>query len=80
METNTVNNQYHKLVSDNLVDRNNNRYGVTATTSQIERACKQVLKWRSATKRYDTIIDRFYSSGSVSYDKIIKHLSETLNN
>ena len=42
--------------------------------SIIEQACKEVLGWRTATKRYNSIFERWTAQGSSSYDLVILHL------
>ena len=40
----------------------------------IEQACREVLGWRTATKRYNSIFERWTAQGSSSYDLVILHL------
>lgn len=42
--------------------------------SIIEQACREVLGWRTATKRYNSIFERWTAQGSSSYDLVILHL------
>lgn len=35
---------------------------------------KKFFNWRTPTKRYKTLVDRFYGLGSSNYDKFINHL------
>lgn len=59
-----------KLRSDSL--------GVTvyATKSEIEQAGRSTLGWRTPTKRYNSIFERFMKSGTSNYDKVIFHLNK----
>ena len=41
----------------------------------IEQACKEVLGWRTATKHYSSIFERWRSQGSSSYDLVILYLN-----
>lgn len=61
-----------KLTTDNAQPR----VTVHATVSEVENACKQLLGWRTPTKRYDSIFERFRATGSSNYDKVIVHLHE----
>lgn len=58
------------LTTDNALPR----ITVNATISEVEHACKQLLGWRTPTKRYESIFDRFMKSGSSNYDKVIVYL------
>ena len=42
--------------------------------SIIEQACKTVLGWRTATKNYNSIFERWKAQGSSSYDLVILYL------
>ena len=42
--------------------------------SIIEQACKQVLGWRTATKNYNSMFERWKAQGSSSYDLVILYL------
>ena len=42
--------------------------------SIIEQACKQVLGWRTATKNYNSMFERWKAQGSSSYDSVILYL------
>lgn len=52
--------------------------GVTvyATKSEIEKACRSILGWRTSTKKYNSIFERFMKSGTSDYDRIIFHLNK----
>ena len=65
-----------KLRADNLSDENYKLYGVTTNKQEVERACKYLFGWRTSTKRYDSIYERYISQGSLKYDKVIKYLSD----
>ena len=49
---------------------------VTTDENTLERHIKRVLGWRSATKRYNSIIERYRATGSHSYDKVILSIYE----
>lgn len=40
----------------------------------IEVACKRLFDWRTPTKRFNTMVERWQSQGSVNYDKVIVYL------
>ena len=60
-----------KLTTDNAQPR----VVIETTKVTIENACKRVLGWRTP-KGYDNIYERFMSSGSSNYDKVIKYINE----
>ena len=47
---------------------------INSYKSIIEQACKEVLGWRAATKRYSSIFERWTAQGSSSYDLVILYL------
>lgn len=47
---------------------------VYATKSEIEQACRSILGWRTPTKKYNSIFERFMNSGTFNYDRIIFNL------
>lgn len=53
---------------------NASKLSITANVDDIEYHAKQLFKWRSSTKRYNSIIDRVYGLGSSDYDKLIKYM------
>lgn len=65
-----------KLISDNLTDENNKKYIAITTKKDIEKTCKKLFNWRTPTKKYRSIYDRYQSQGSLNYDKVIKYIAE----
>lgn len=45
---------------------------VITTKSTVEYTAKKILGWRTPTKRYNTIFERFMSLGSSDYNKVIE--------
>lgn len=54
---------------------NASKIKVTTTSAEIERTCKRVLGWRTPTKRYTSIHNRFMNTGSSNYDKVIAEIA-----
>ena len=58
-----------------LTQDNHDKISVTTTRAEIERTCKRVLGWKTPTKRYTSIHNRFMNTGSSNYDKVIAEIA-----
>lgn len=58
-----------------LQQDNSDKIRVTTTRAEVERTCKRVLGWRTPTKRYTSIHNRFMNTGSSNFDKVIAEIA-----
>ena len=58
----------HTLTSDNAIPKRT----INLNDEEIENLCKKILKWKTPTKKYKTITQRLFSSGSSTYDYFIE--------
>lgn len=63
-----------KLKQDNNWSNKHNKRGIEISENVFEYELKSFFKWRTPTKRYKTMKERFYKLGSSDYDKFINHL------
>lgn len=67
-------NEKIKLNQDNNWKNKHNRRGAHICECDLERELKAFFGWRTPTKRYKTMKERFYGLGSHDYDRFINYL------
>ena len=68
-------NKYHNMTYDNKHMSGGKRIKITVSHDELEYYAKQLFKWRSATKRYNSIVERAFSLGSSDYDRLIEFIA-----
>ena len=65
----------YTMTYDNKHMSGGGRIKITVSHDELEYYAKQLFKWRSATKRYNSIVERAFSLGSSDYDKLIEFIA-----
>ena len=65
----------YTMTYDNKHISGGERVEITVSHDELEYYAKQLFKWRSATKRYNSIVERAFSLGSSDYDKLIEFIA-----
>ena len=65
----------YTMTYDNKHMSGGDRIKITVSHDELEYYAKQLFKWRSATKRYNSIVERAFSLGSSDYDKLIEFIA-----
>ena len=63
------------LIADNMTPK----LKVITTINEVEEACRRVLGWRTPTKQYNSLFERYKRAGSTDYDKVIKYIYDLHN-
>lgn len=66
----------YTMTYDNKHMSGGERIEITVTYSEVEYYAKELFKWRSATKRYNSIVERVFSLGSSDYDRLIEFIAK----
>ena len=68
-------NKEYTMTYDNKHMSGGGRIKITVSHDELEYHAKQLFKWRSSTKRYNTIVERVFSLGSRDYDRLIEFIA-----
>ena len=67
--------KYYTMTYDNKHMSGGERVEITVSHDEVEYYAKDLFKWRSATKRYNSIVERVFSLGSSDYDRLIEFIA-----
>ena len=67
--------KYYAMTYDNKHMSGGERVEITVSLDEVEYYAKQLFKWRSSTKRYNSIVERVFSLGSRDYDRLIEFIA-----
>ena len=67
--------KYYTMTYDNKHMSGGERIEITVSYGELEYYAKDLFKWRSATKRYNSIVERVFSLGSRDYDRLIEFIA-----
>ena len=65
----------YTMTYDNKHISGRERVEITVSHDDLVYYAKQVFKWRSSTKRYNSIVERVFSLGSRDYDRLIEFIA-----
>ena len=68
-------NKEYTLTYDNKHMSGGERVEISVSHDEVEYYAKDLFKWRSATKRYNSIVERVFSLGSSDYDRLIEFIA-----
>ena len=68
-------NKEYTLTYDNKHMSGGKRVEISVSHDEVEYYAKDLFKWRSATKRYNSIVERVFSLGSSDYDRLIEFIA-----
>ena len=68
-------NKYYNMTYDNKHISGGKRVEISVSHDDLVYYAKQVFKWRSSTKRYNSIVERVFSLGSRDYDILIEFIA-----
>ena len=68
-------NKEYTLTYDNKHMSGVERVEISVSHDEVEYYAKDLFKWRSATKRYNSIVERVFSLGSSDYDRLIEFIA-----
>ena len=69
-------NKEYIMTYDNKHMSGGERIEITVSHDELEYCAKQLFKWRSSTKRYNSIVERAFSLGSSDYDRLIEFIAK----
>lgn len=67
----------YSMTYDNKHMSGGERIKITISQGSLEYYAKELFKWRSATKRYNSIAERVFSLGSRDYDRLIEFIAKS---
>lgn len=67
--------KYYTMTYDNKHMSGGERIEITVSHDEVDYYAKQLFKWRSATKQYNSIVERVFSLGSSDYDRLIEFMA-----
>ena len=68
-------NKEYTMTYDNKHMSGGERIEITVSYDELEYYAKDLFKWRGATKRYNSIVERAFSLGSSDYDRLIEFIA-----
>lgn len=68
-------NKEYTMTYDNKHMSGGDRIEITVSHDEVDYYAKQLFKWRSATKKYNSIVERVFSLGSSDYDRLIEFIA-----
>ena len=65
----------YTMTYDNKHMSGGERIEISVSRDEVEYYAKELFNWRSATKRYNSIVERVFSLGSRDYDRLIEFIA-----